>query len=308
MTGATDVRIEVTPVVAEVVTGGLEVSVMRGGITTAVVGLPGARGPQGETGPRGEPGTGLPAGGARGQVPVKLGPEEFTIGWSASFVIDPATGWTGAGTDEPKSPLHVRGNARALVLENGNAAGKRWAICPGHPGNYDQQLILAYGDSIGDVATHALRIQADQPLTLPNGAVAADGKVFGSVSSSGLAFYQPFDGAIGRINFRGAANSATSRLVMQGTYHDGSYHSAPVMTLRHSAGDGQRVAIGDITPTTTLHVDGPIRCASYVTSGIPSASASGAGTMIYVSDAAGGARPFWSDGSKWRDAAGMELD
>lgn len=39
---------------------------------------------------------------------------------------------------------------------------------------------------------------------------------------------------------------------------------------------------------------------SYTVAGVPSASATGAGTMIYVTDETGGAVPAFSDGSDWR--------
>ena len=153
----------------------------------------------------------------------------------------------------------------------------------------------------------AVGLQAGQPLTLPFGAVTADGTGFGSLSSSALAYYQPFNGTGGRLAFRGAASSGVSALEFQGTYHDGSYHTAKVMTLFLSATGGRRVAIGDVTPTATLHVDGTIRTAPHTLSSVPDPSASGAGAMVYVSDAANGPRPFWSDGTDWRDATGIVL-
>ncbi len=39
---------------------------------------------------------------------------------------------------------------------------------------------------------------------------------------------------------------------------------------------------------------------SYTVAGVPSASAEGAGTMIYVTDETGGAVPAFSDGTNWR--------
>ena len=39
---------------------------------------------------------------------------------------------------------------------------------------------------------------------------------------------------------------------------------------------------------------------SYTVAGVPSASATGAGTMIYVTDETGGAVPAFSDGTDWR--------
>ena len=39
---------------------------------------------------------------------------------------------------------------------------------------------------------------------------------------------------------------------------------------------------------------------SYTVAGVPSASAEGSGTMIYVTDETGGAVPAFSDGADWR--------
>ncbi|MGX1308050.1 hypothetical protein AB7M35_002808 [Amorphus suaedae] len=307
MTATTDVTIAVTSVTASISTGGLQVTVDPGGVASAIVGLPGPPGRAGEKGEPGAPGTGLPSGGPAGSVAFKQSGDDLDIGWSASLVIDPLTGMVGAGTGVPKAPLHARGLGRALVVESDLAPGKRWAISPGHPGNYDESLIVAFDDSVLDPATHVLRLQTRQPVTLPLGAVIVDGTNFGSQSSNGLAFYQPFNGTNGRLAFCGAAESGVSELAIQGTYHDGSFHTATVMTLSNSASGNQRVAIGDVVPTATLHVDGAIRTAPHSLASVPDASGSGAGTMVYVNDAAGGPRPFWSDGSDWRDAGGVIL-
>jgi hypothetical protein len=64
-----------------------------------------------------------------------------------------------------------------------------------------------------------------------------------------------------------------------------------------SAGD---VGIGLASPSSKLDVDGAIRVKSYVKTGMPSASASGAGAMIYVSNDIGGAVVAFSDGANWR--------
>ncbi len=60
------------------------------------------------------------------------------------------------------------------------------------------------------------------------------------------------------------------------------------------------VGIGIDAPTTKLDVDGPVRCKSYTVATLPSASGSGAGAMIYVSDETGGAVMAFSDGTDWR--------
>jgi len=63
-----------------------------------------------------------------------------------------------------------------------------------------------------------------------------------------------------------------------------------------NAGD---VGIGTTAPSTKLHVNGPIRCASYTVATLPSASVAGAGSMIYVSNAAGGPVHATGNGTNW---------
>jgi len=60
------------------------------------------------------------------------------------------------------------------------------------------------------------------------------------------------------------------------------------------------VAVGAVTPTTRLHVDGPIRPASYTVFSLPSASQHGAGAIAFVNNASGGAQMAYSDGTIWR--------
>jgi hypothetical protein len=59
------------------------------------------------------------------------------------------------------------------------------------------------------------------------------------------------------------------------------------------------VAIGSIWPETRLHVDGPIRPASFAIADLPSAVAHGAGAMVFVSNASTGPQMVYSNGSAW---------
>jgi hypothetical protein len=80
------------------------------------------------------------------------------------------------------------------------------------------------------------------------------------------------------------------------TTRDGSGTLANRMVIKGSG----NVGIGTTSPSTTLHVAGPVRVQSYTVAGVPSASASGAGAMIYVSNESGGAVIAFSDGTNWR--------
>lgn len=59
------------------------------------------------------------------------------------------------------------------------------------------------------------------------------------------------------------------------------------------------IMIGAATPSTRLHIDGPVRTGSVTVATLPSASSHGAGSLIYVTNASGGAQHAYSDGSQW---------
>ncbi|MHC5230967.1 DUF2793 domain-containing protein [Brucella sp. LJL56] len=67
--------------------------------------------------------------------------------------------------------------------------------------------------------------------------------------------------------------------------------------IDHATGN---VAVGSIWPQTRLHVDGPIRPASYAVTALPSAGSHGAGAMVFVPNAPSGAEMVYSDGTNWR--------
>ncbi|MFD1197685.1 DUF2793 domain-containing protein [Brucella gallinifaecis] len=69
------------------------------------------------------------------------------------------------------------------------------------------------------------------------------------------------------------------------------------MKIDHATGN---VAVGQIWPSTRLHVDGPIRLASFTVAALPLASQPGPGAMVFVSNATGGAQMAYSDGVAWR--------
>lgn len=70
--------------------------------------------------------------------------------------------------------------------------------------------------------------------------------------------------------------------------------------LRIAVKESGEVGIGTASPTTRLHVDGTLRVGNYSMASLPSASTSGAGSMIYISNESGGAVLAFSDGASWR--------
>lgn len=67
--------------------------------------------------------------------------------------------------------------------------------------------------------------------------------------------------------------------------------------IDHATGN---VAIGSVWPQTKLHVDGPIRPASYAVAALPPAGSTGAGALVFVTNAPSGAEMAYSDGTNWR--------
>lgn len=130
---------------------------------------------------------------------------------------------------------------------------------------------------------------------------------------------------VGGIQFRAAEGTTTVQsaqisAVVEGTPGSGDARAG----LRIYTGNGpgtmsealradisQNVGIGGIAPTTRLHVNGPIRTASYTVATLPSASTVGQGAMAWVTDssvttfrgtvAGGGANKVAviSDGTNW---------
>ena len=273
--------------------------------------LVGAQGEPGADGAAGPAGPGLPGAGAVGSVPVKASVDDYDIEWTSSFFIDPETGYCGIGLEgaTPDGPLHIKASPSSegsIVLENSGDPGKRWSVGPGYPGNYSGEvLIFAYGGTIN--ANHVLRLQYGQPLGVIEGITLPDAKQIGAASSFGLAYYMPFSGTASLLGFRGAAGSGVAQFVMNGSYHSGASWTGGVAVTAWQSAAGPQLSVGDITPTAAIDVLGAIRTRPYSVATVPDAIASGAGAMIYVTDAAAGARPFWSDGADWRDASGTVL-
>ncbi|MDF1610272.1 DUF2793 domain-containing protein [Hoeflea sp. YIM 152468] len=98
----------------------------------------------------------------------------------------------------------------------------------------------------------------------------------------------------------GTVYAYTNARLILGTYADKPLILRTDTTDRmYIHGDG-RISIGTSTASALLSVNGAIRHGQYTVSTLPDAAANGAGAMIYVSDASGGAIMAFSDGSSWR--------
>ena len=144
-----------------------------------------------------------------------------------------------------------------------------------------------------------MRFNAVGVAIFEKGLGVADGQSINSNSSGALAFYKPFDGVKAAMSFRGASNSALAEFVIGAYYHDGSWHQQNV-GVWVAEPSGAKLGVNTQTPSTTLHVNGPVRVGSYTVATVPSAASVGAGSMIYVSDEIGGPVMAFSDGTNWR--------
>jgi lysophospholipase L1-like esterase len=87
----------------------------------------------------------------------------------------------------------------------------------------------------------------------------------------------------------------------QGTHWD--VYTTPIGTTgigtrRVRVTDAGDFGLGIVAPVCKADIDGPVRVKSYTVAGVPSAAA-GAGQIIYVSNASGGAVLAFSDGTNW---------
>lgn len=117
----------------------------------------------------------------------------------------------------------------------------------------------------------------------------------------------------GSIVFKDNSGSTRYRIahdVASDVLNIGRFGSTNVVSV-----NGTNVGVGVASPTSTLHVNGSIRCGSYTVATLPAAATVGAGTSAFVTDAnathtagigavvaGGGANkvPVYSDGANWR--------
>lgn len=66
--------------------------------------------------------------------------------------------------------------------------------------------------------------------------------------------------------------------------------------------DNGNVGIDTYWPTAKLDVDGPVRIGQFLRADLPDPASTGAGAMVYVSDAPNGATLAFSDGADWRSS------
>ncbi|MEM7663885.1 MAG: DUF2793 domain-containing protein [Pseudomonadota bacterium] len=226
--------------------------------------------------------------------------------WRDALVVDAETARIGVGTNTPEGCLHVAGVDEGLVLENSQASDSAWTIAIGRQGFYENQIIFATGTDIHAIESHQLRLPADRAPTFINGIAVEDGERVESSTSGGTAHYVPFNGSRAQLAFRTPDNSDEATFRLLGYTHDGGFNRIDVAAFK-ALSTGGRLGINTLSPSTTLHIDGPVRIGRYEVATLPDAQSHGEGSLIYVSDDPGGPLIAFSDGVGWRRMADGSL-
>jgi len=147
-----------------------------------------------------------------------------------------------------------------------------------------------------DTLSPALNLGKSRGATIGNYAAVVASDLLGSVRFHGT------DGTQFRLSamIQSQAVTPISAGIVPGLLDFRTQDTAGVLQQAMRINEAQNVGIGVNTPTCHLHVNGPIRCASYTVGTVPSASVTGAGAQIYVSNEVGGAVLAFSDATNWR--------
>ncbi|MBL8580930.1 MAG: DUF2793 domain-containing protein [Rhizobiaceae bacterium] len=187
--------------------------------------------------------------------------------WKTGMVIDHSTAHVGFGTDAPEGPLHILRTGTNPIHErvdstaNGPSLASRKAR--GTPGS---KSAVVSGDVVQ--AFFGQGHDGSAYVACANLRWVVDGTVSSGVIPTRAEFWTFSTG--------------------------GSYGERMRIT---PAGD---LGVGITAPTARIHADGPVRVGQYAKASLPSASGSGAGSIVHVTDETGGAVLAFSDGSNWR--------
>jgi len=249
--------------------------------------------------------------------------------WNAAGVT--FTGWKFNVTDTASAAgsiladWQIGGSSRARLLKAGEVSvsstdqSTTYAkLVSGYVGAYLQvklantNISRIYSDTSGvwmfdDGSSGAgLLIDAGNGIRVGSGSYIG----FGDATNTYIATadVRLFRDAANRLALRRTTNAQT--LIVSGTYTDASNYvqaelaatSTAVTLTATTAGTGADNVPLTISAAGTESViaGSPFKLKSYTAATLPSASAAGAGAMIYVTDESDGAIPAFSDGTNWR--------
>lgn len=219
-----------------------------------------------------------------------VGKDDFSLkvsgdgaNWTEAVVIDNDNGFVGIGAGSPADLLH-------LVAPSGGSASGLTAE------KEDGFLIFSFTEYSSVAAGNAPHLMVRRA----RGSKAAPAALQTSDWLGVLTFrgYSPAGAFEQRAMIVAAVDGAPSGNSLPAAlqFHTGMTAATERMRIT-SAGD---VGIGVAAPSCKLDVDGAAKVKSYLKTALPSASATGAGAMIYVSNDIGGAVIAFSDGVNWR--------
>lgn len=118
------------------------------------------------------------------------------------------------------------------------------------------------------------------------------------IGAFGFQGYSPAGGYVQTVAISAAIDTAPSgsSVPMSLLFRVGSTAAVERMRITSTG----NVGIAKTAPTTPLDVNGAVRVGQFTVASVPSASTSGAGAIIYVSNESGGAVIAFSDGTNWR--------
>jgi hypothetical protein len=197
------------------------------------------------------------------------------------FAIDTATGWAGFG-GAPKSQVSITGTN----LTN--------------PGLGDLHIektgyfALLFLDTFATGAS-SFSVQRRARGTAASPAAVQAGDALGGFSFRGYGAGGAF---VQTALISAVVDDTVSGAEVPASLAFGAGRSSALERMRiTSAG---RVGIGTSSPSCALQVAGPVRVGSVAKASLPSASDTGAGALLHVTDEAGGAVLAFSDGTNWR--------
>ncbi len=203
--------------------------------------------------------------------------------WTEAFVIDADSGFVGIGASAPADVLH-------LAAPTGGGAGGLTAE------KEEGFLIFSFTEySAGAVGMAPQFLSRRSRGTKSAPAAVLTNDWLGTIAFRG---YSPAGAFEQRALIAAVIDGAPSGSSVPTSlrFQTGSTAASERMRIS-SAGD---VGIGVTAPACKLDVDGAVKVKSFLKTALPSASASGAGAMIYVSNEIGGAVIAFSDGTSWR--------
>lgn len=190
-------------------------------------------------------------------------------GW---LFVTPAIGWQ----------AYVEDEALLLVFD-----GTLWKGVSSVPENLSLSMLGVHATAD---AVNRLAISSDASLFHHAGA-GHQGKVNKqAVTDTASLLYQTNWTGFTEVGLNGSNEFSVKVSSDTGQWRD-------AIKIDHATGN---VAVGSIWPQARLHVDSPIRPASYAVAELPSAGSHGAGAMVFVTNASSGTEMTYSDGATWR--------